>query len=122
MLGSYILLCIRTSSGHLPRSGFAESYDNLVLAFIKEHPYCSQYWLCQFTFPLIVYGGVPLLNILSSIFVCRLCDDSHSDLCDLTSISLIICILASFHVLLAIRMSSMEQCVFILFLPILFFI
>ena len=41
----------------------------------------------------------PLLNILSAFFVCRLCDDSHSDLCDLTSISLIICILASFHVL-----------------------
>ena len=46
---------IMVSSGYMPSSGIVGSYGDFITSFfffsVKKSPYCSPYWLYQFTFP-----------------------------------------------------------------------
>ena len=54
--------------------------DRVVVLFLvfEEPPYYSSQRLCQFTFPPTVYKGS--LFSVSLLMLCRVFDDSHSDM------------------------------------------
>ena len=56
--------------------------QQIFLKFFKESPYCSPQRLYQFTFPPTVQE-LPFLYTLSSIIICTLFDDGHSDWCEM---------------------------------------
>ena len=76
------LLEIRFSPGICTREVLLRWYGNSVL-LLKELPYCSPYWLYQFTRPLTVQEGSLFSTLSPWIIVCRICDDSCSDWCEI---------------------------------------
>ena len=83
--GTHVSFSILVFSAYMPRSGITGSYGGLMPTFLKESPYHLPYWLYQFTFPPAVQGH-SLFSIPSPAFIlCRVCDDSHSDWCEVIS-------------------------------------
>ena len=90
----------------------------LFLVFGKP-PYCSPWWLHQFTFPLTVYEGSLFSTSLPTSVICALLDDRHltDGRCYLTVVLIGIFLMTSDaeHLpmcLLAIRMYSLVKCLF----------
>ena len=68
-------------SRNMHKRGVAMSYGNFIL-LLKELPYCSPYWLYQFTCPLKVQEGSLFSTLSPWIIFCRIFDDSYSDWCE----------------------------------------
>ena len=61
----------------IPRRGLPNHMVDLFSgSFLKEPPYCFPQWLCQFTFPPVLYECFHF-STPSLAFICRLFDDSH---------------------------------------------
>ena len=80
--GIHVSFSLLVSSGYMPRSGIAGSYDDFIPSFLKESLYLLPQWLYQFTFPPAMQEG----SLFSPAFIfCRLFDDGHSDHCEVIS-------------------------------------
>ena len=102
------------------RSETTRSYCSSVFNFFKASPYCFPLWLQQFTFPSTVQKGCLFSKCSPAFIICRLSDDSHSDLCEVVPhwgfylhFSSNKWCWASFHVPVShLPISSLEKCLF----------
>ena len=93
--GIHVSPSIFISSGYMPRSRIAGSYGAFFFFliyiwcfysyFLKESPYHLPLWLYQFTFPPTVQERSLFSTPSPAFIVCRLCDDGHSDRCEVIS-------------------------------------
>ena len=116
-IGGHISFQIMVFSGYMPKNGISESYGISVFSFLREihtvlHGVCSSLYSHQQCRSFL------FLHAISSIIVCRLFDDGHSEWCkvlphnsfDLHFSNNQWC-WASFRVFFG-QMSSLEKCVF----------
>ena len=104
------------SSGYMPRSRIAGSYDGFIPSFLRNLHAIFHSGCFQFTFlPTVHEGSFPS----SAFIVCRHFDGNHSDWCKVIfhcSFDLHFSIMSDiehlFMCLLAICMSSLEKCLF----------
>ena len=95
----------------------------LFLVFLRNlPPYCLPKWLYQFTFPPTLQECSLFSTPSPAFIICRLSDDGHSDWCEVIShcsfdlhFSNNERCWVSFHVFLAICVSSLEKCLFMSF-------
>ena len=80
--GIHMSFSILVSSGYMPRSGIAGSYDDIVPSFLRNFHNIFHSGLSIYI-PTNSAEAFPFLHILSSIYWCRLFDDGHSDWCDM---------------------------------------
>ena len=66
--GVHVFSWIIILSEYMPRSGLLDHMVALFLVFFKEPPYCSPWWLHQFTFPSTMWG-LPFFPLLSPICI-----------------------------------------------------
>ena len=71
-------------SRFMPRNGIAESYGRYIFGFFRN--------LCTVFYSIYTnlhstnsVGGFPFLHTLSSLYICRVFDDGHSDQCEVIS-------------------------------------
>ena len=115
--GIHMSFSILVSSGYMPRSGIAGSYDDIVPSFLRNFHNIFHSGLSIYI-PTNSAEAFPFLHILSSIYWCRLFDDGHSDWCE----AVLICVFLImgnvehlFMYLIVICMSSVEKCLFSVF-------
>ena len=81
-IGVQLSFSVLVSSRYMPSSGIAGLFDGFIPSFLKQSPYCSPYWLFQFTFLSTVQEG-SLFSTPSPAFVaCRFFDNGNSDWCE----------------------------------------
>ena len=102
-----------------PNSGIAGSYGSSIFSFLGNPPYCSPYWLYQFTFPPIVQECSLFSKPSPAFIVCRFFMMAILTCVRWYLIVVLICISLMisdvehlFMCLLAICMSSLERCYF----------
>ena len=85
-MGAYIFSNVVLFFREIPRR-IVRSYFFLPLSlsffflFFKESSYCFPLWLYQFTFPPTWQEGFLFSACLSTLIICCLLDDSHSEKC-----------------------------------------
>ena len=83
--GIHVSFSILVSSGHMPRSGTAGSYDGFIPSFSRKSLYHLPEWLYEFAFPPTVQEH-SLFSTPSPAFIFyRLFGDGHSDQCEVIS-------------------------------------
>ena len=65
----FVLFSNLVSSGYMPHSGFAGSYDGFIPSFFKKSLYCLPQWLCQFTFPPTVEDDSIFSTLSPELFI-----------------------------------------------------
>ena len=97
-------------------------HDSSDLAAAAAAAYHLPYWLYQFTFPATVQECSLFSTPSPAFIICRLFDNDHFDRCDVISyysfdlhFSNNEWCWTTFHVFLAICMSSLEKCLFMSF-------
>ena len=80
----FVCLSVLVSSGYMPRSGIAGSYGGFIPSFLRNiQP--SSIVTASIYIPTNTARVFPFLHTLSSIIVCILFDDGHSDSCEVVS-------------------------------------
>ena len=99
--GIHVYFSVLVSSGYMTRSETAGSYGDFIPSFLRNlhtvfHSGCYQY-----IFPPTVQEHSFFSTPSPAFIVCRLFHDGHSDLCEVISIVVLICI--------SLIMSSVEH-------------
>ena len=83
--GIHVSFSILVSSGHMPRSGTAGSYDGFIPSFSRKSLYHLPEWLYEFAFPPTVQEHSLFSTPSPAFIVCRLFDEGQSDWCEVIS-------------------------------------
>ena len=118
-IGVHVSLSILVSLVCMPSTGIAGSYGSSISSFLRNLHSVLHSGCTSFASPSTVLQG-SFFSIPSLAFIaCRFLDCRHSDWCEVVLIVVLICISLImsdvehlFMCVLAIRMSSLEKCLF----------
>ena len=99
--GIHVSFSILVSSGYMPRSGIAGSYGGFILSFLRNLHTIFHSGCINLHSPPTVQAHSLFFTPCPAFIVCRLFHDGHSDLCEVISIVVLICI--------SLIMSSVEH-------------